>query len=94
MYLYFDQFNGELVYKWDRSGQSAGDSVMSWLGYLHVGSFGGMPIKILWVILGMTPALLFVTGSLMWWNRVLSEKWAKLQGEPAKRVNAADLLAE
>jgi uncharacterized iron-regulated membrane protein len=38
----------------------------------HFGNFGGWFIKTLWVILGLAPVLLFVTGVLMWWNRVLS----------------------
>ena len=38
---------------------------------LHVGDFGGWPVKALWVILGLTPPLLVVTGFLMWWNRVV-----------------------
>ncbi|MFN0066339.1 MAG: PepSY-associated TM helix domain-containing protein [Limisphaerales bacterium] len=38
---------------------------------LHAGTFGGLTTRILWVILGLAPALLFVTGFLMWWNRVV-----------------------
>jgi len=69
VYFYFDQFTGELLHKWDRAGQTAGDQIISWLGFLHVGNFGGMPIRIVWATLGLSPALLFVTGFLMWWNR-------------------------
>jgi uncharacterized iron-regulated membrane protein len=32
-------------------------------------------VKVLWTIFGLAPALLFVTGGLMWWNRVLSKRW-------------------
>jgi len=38
---------------------------------VHVGNFAGWPVKALWVILGLTPPLLFVTGFLIWWDRVL-----------------------
>jgi len=69
VYFYFDQVSGELLYTWDRAGQTAGDQIISWLGFLHVGNFGGMPIRIVWATLGLSPALLFVTGFLMWWNR-------------------------
>jgi hypothetical protein len=37
VYFYFDQFTGELLHKWDRAGQTAGDQIMSWIGFLHVG---------------------------------------------------------
>ncbi|HZP34224.1 MAG TPA: PepSY-associated TM helix domain-containing protein [Candidatus Acidoferrales bacterium] len=43
---------------------------------IHVGDFAGWPIKALWVILGFAPPVLFVTGSIMWWHRVLNP-WRK-----------------
>jgi uncharacterized iron-regulated membrane protein len=36
---------------------------------LHFGYFGGLPSKILWFILGLTPGVLAVTGTWMWWRR-------------------------
>jgi uncharacterized iron-regulated membrane protein len=53
---------------------SAGDAVMAWIGAIHSGNFGGMLVKVLWATLGLAPALLFVTGGLMWWNRVVRKK--------------------
>jgi len=73
VYFYFDQFTGELLHKWDRAGETPGDVVMSWLAYLHVGSFGGVLIKAVWFLFGLTPPLLFLTGAVMWWNRVLKK---------------------
>ena len=49
----------------------AGEKIIRWFSYLHFGNFGGWPSKAVWVILGLVPAFLFVTGALMWWNRVL-----------------------
>ncbi|NRF37647.1 PepSY domain-containing protein [Pedobacter foliorum] len=37
---------------------------------LHVGSFGGVPIKIGYVIIGLLPGLLSITGALLWWRKV------------------------
>lgn len=87
-YVYFDQFTGKFLWKWQRGvNHSAGDVVMSWLVPLHFGTFGGVGVKILWVIFGLVPPMLFVTGSLMWWNRVLSKKWAKWKvREPASAM--------
>lgn len=50
---------------------------LSWLSNLHFGNFGGIISKTLWVVAGLTPALLFTTGALMWWNRVLSKSLRK-----------------
>jgi uncharacterized iron-regulated membrane protein len=52
--------------------RTAGDQVVRWAYYLHFGNFAGNKTKALWVILGLLPSLLFVTGTIMWWNRVLS----------------------
>lgn len=78
--VYFDKFTGELLFNW-RSGTHAslGDGVVYWISLLHFGTFGGVGVKILWTVLGLAPVVLFVTGSLMWWNRVLSKKWARLK---------------
>jgi uncharacterized iron-regulated membrane protein len=71
VYLNFDQFSGDLLQTRDLANRTTGDAIVSWFGRLHVGSFGGLPIKILWLILGLAPALLFITGTIMWWNRVV-----------------------
>ena len=54
-----------------QSGSRRTDAIISWFGRLHVGSFGGLGIKVFWLILGLVPALLLVTGTIMWWNRVV-----------------------
>ena len=36
---------------------------------LHFGYFGGLVTKIIWFILGLTPGLLAMTGTWMWWKR-------------------------
>jgi uncharacterized iron-regulated membrane protein len=48
-----------------------GDEILRWLSRLHFGRFGGWPIKALWTVLGLIPPVLFITGAVMWWNRVL-----------------------
>jgi uncharacterized iron-regulated membrane protein len=48
-----------------------GDQALFWLSRLHFGRFAGLPVEIIWTIFGLMPAVLFVTGTLMWWKRVL-----------------------
>jgi uncharacterized iron-regulated membrane protein len=52
-------------------GSRVGDAALYWLAYAHFGRFGGWSTKILWAAFGLAPAALFVTGAVMWWNRVL-----------------------
>jgi len=44
---------------------------------LHFGTFAGDVSRVSWVLVGVAPTVLFVTGVLMWWNRSLSKKWRK-----------------
>ncbi len=48
-----------------------GDVALEWLAKLHFGRFAGVKTKALWAFMGLIPPVLFVTGALMWWNRVL-----------------------
>ena len=64
-----------------------GDRVMYWLAYLHFGRLGGRGIpgcgdlcnsttKAIWALVGLVPPALFVTGAVMWWNRVV-RRWLR-----------------
>ncbi|MBT5485149.1 MAG: hypothetical protein HOK55_10515, partial [Gammaproteobacteria bacterium] len=35
-------------------------------------------VKALWAIFGLAPAVMFVTGTILWWNRVLRRWWRKV----------------
>ena len=52
-------------------GRRVVDLVMYWLARVHFGRWGGWKTKPLWAVFGLAPAFLFVTGALMWWNRVV-----------------------
>jgi len=63
------------------------DQVIYWLAYLHFGRINGIGIpcsgpglcdqatKAAWAFFGLAPAAMFVTGAIMWWNRVLRPRW-------------------
>ena len=69
--------------------RSPGDIFIRWFYYLHFGNFAGWQVKALWVFLGLVPVFLFVTGALMWWNRVL-KPIRRARPEP---VRAKELIA-
>jgi uncharacterized iron-regulated membrane protein len=73
--VYLDQYTGDVLQEPPRPDRSAGDVVMDWLVPLHVGGFGGLPLRIAWLVLGLAPPLLFVTGFIMWWSRVVRPRW-------------------
>ena len=57
-----------------------GQKILRTFSLAHYGNFAGWPFKLLWLILGLVPTVLFFTGAVMWWNRVVS---------PAKRRASA-----
>lgn len=39
------------------------------VGPLHFGNWGGLRVKVLYTVLGLSPGLLAVTGFMLWWRR-------------------------
>jgi uncharacterized iron-regulated membrane protein len=83
------------------AGIRIGDRVIYWIAYLHFGRINGIGIpchgpglcdqmtKAVWALFGLAPALMFVTGAIMWWNRVLHPRLERLAGETGlKRTGA------
>ena len=65
------------------AGEGIGGNIIYWVAYLHFGRINGIGIpchgpglcdqmtKATWAVFGLAPAVMFVTGAIMWWNRVL-----------------------
>ena len=63
--------------------ERAVDRIQFWLAYLHFGRLGGRGIpgcgrglcnsltKAVWAAAGLVPPVMFATGAVMWWNRVV-----------------------
>jgi len=75
----FDGHTGKLLAVWHYgNNKSLGDWIL-WLVYpLHFGTLWGLPIKLLWALLGLSLPVLTVTGLLMYWNRYLHKRWRTL----------------
>lgn len=61
-YLVFDSRSSELLKVWDLRNENFLHSILDSFRPLHFGTFGGIFTKILWVILGLTPGVLSLTG--------------------------------
>ena len=73
----FDAHTGALLNRTDTRDGIRGKRLIQHFFTLHFGSFGGdgwfgWVIKSLWVLLGLAPAALALTGLLMYWNRKLN----------------------
>lgn len=72
----------------ENAGQRFVDYALYWLAYLHFGRINGIGIscsgpgicdqtvKAIWAVFGLAPAIMFVTGAIMWWNRVV-RRWQR-----------------
>jgi uncharacterized iron-regulated membrane protein len=72
----------------ENEGMRLVDDVLYWLAFLHFGRINGIglpcsgpglcdqTIKAIWAVGGLLPALMFVTGAMMWWNRVV-KRWIR-----------------
>jgi uncharacterized iron-regulated membrane protein len=72
----------------ENAGRRFVDYALYWLAYLHFGRINGIgipchgpgvcdqTIKAIWAVFGLAPAVMFVTGSIMWWNRVV-RRWRR-----------------
>lgn len=67
---YLQPFDGKINVR-------SGDEFLAWLARIHFGRAYGTSVKWLYTILGLVPAALFVTGAIMWWNRVLRPVFRK-----------------
>jgi uncharacterized iron-regulated membrane protein len=71
-----------------------GDQALFWLAQAHFGRFAGVGTKIIWTVLGLTPSVLFVTGTLLWWKRVLKPWLAGRQRDTSPALAAANARSE
>ena len=68
-----------------------GDVALEWLAKLHFGRFAGVKTKALWAFMGLIPPALFVTGALMWWNRVLRPTLVRGRSSVRLKPDATDI---
>jgi uncharacterized iron-regulated membrane protein len=73
-YLYIDRYSGDVL-RVDRLDRlPLGARLVNAMAPLHYGSFGGHWTRILWIVMGLVPGILSVSGFLMWWNRVIAKR--------------------
>ncbi|MEN9520108.1 MAG: hypothetical protein RLZZ381_2696 [Cyanobacteriota bacterium] len=62
-----DRYSGEIIKVTDlNTKKSLGDRVMESFIPLHFGTFAGLPSRIFYVFVGLSPTILLITGLIMW----------------------------
>lgn len=65
-----DQYSGRIVSIEDPADENTSTRAYDeWASQVHFGTFGGPVTMVLWVLLGLAPVVLGVTGTVMWFTR-------------------------
>ena len=83
-YVKLDQFSGKVLYVQDSRIVRLCDRVLNSFTPLHYGTFGGMPTRILYVFVGLSPTILSIAGFVMWWHRRKPKEKTLLSSEIEK----------
>lgn len=66
--IVFDKYSGEILQTSDQRDLEGAESFIEvWAHPLHYGWFGGLPVKVLYVLATLAVDGLFATGVAMWW---------------------------
>lgn len=65
----YDARTGEYLSTYNLNEQGVGMKTLDSFRRLHFGTWGGLPVKILWSFVGAIPLLLAITGTYLWWQR-------------------------
>ena len=79
--LIFDQYTGAPLSDIDTEYGSFGLRAFVALAPWHFGHIAGAVSRLLWMCLGLCPSILFTTGFLMWWRRVLAPRMRRRESE-------------
>lgn len=79
-----DARTGAILAYGDTRKESRGSRIEQYFTTVHFGSFGGdglfgVAIKSVWVMVGVAPVVLAVTGFIMYWNRKLRPAWLRMK---------------
>jgi uncharacterized iron-regulated membrane protein len=78
--LAFDQYSGNLLSNIDSRRLGFPIRAVLFMGPLHFGTFAGNWSKIAWILVGLSPGVLFITGFIMWWRRIRARSRSALRG--------------
>jgi uncharacterized iron-regulated membrane protein len=76
----FNPATGAVLMNTSSAHWTAGERLSLGVYAVHFGDFGGLPVQILWALLGLVPVVLVITAYTMWWHRSLKKKWSMLTG--------------
>lgn len=80
-YVYLDQYNGTVLQVDNFFKAPLNKQIWDRIYLLHIGTYGGLITRVLYVFIGFTPIVLFITGLVLWRQR----QWHKAHRKEAIR---------
>ncbi|MBP6595892.1 MAG: PepSY domain-containing protein [Arenimonas sp.] len=80
----FDADTGELLHTWLPTGAASGDTIRTWLTSLHMAALWGVPLRIFMTGMGLTVAMLSVTGVVIWARKRQGRSRSRVRGRAAR----------
>ncbi|HZY62867.1 MAG TPA: PepSY-associated TM helix domain-containing protein [Edaphobacter sp.] len=75
--VYINPFTAEPIERLDSRTLPLAMRAVLYVYAVHFGNFAGLASRVLWFLLGLMPAVLLVSGLIMWWNRSLRRRFAQ-----------------
>jgi uncharacterized iron-regulated membrane protein len=89
-HLFIDQYTNRILTVYDPKRDGAGDTVLNWLVPLHDGKAFGMAGRVIVMVLGLVPSVMFVTGFMRWrQKRVVHRSASSVRAKSARLPDAA-----
>jgi uncharacterized iron-regulated membrane protein len=67
-YVFIDPYTGDVIQEISPRTAPLGTQILMWNYPVHVGVFGGMVTRLLWLLASLLPTGLAITGVLIWWR--------------------------
>jgi uncharacterized iron-regulated membrane protein len=80
-----DRYSGKILHVINSKTAKLGDRLLNAFVPMHYGTFGGLPTRILYVFVGLSPTILFVTGLIMYRLRYRPQRTTQTPRELVKR---------
>jgi uncharacterized iron-regulated membrane protein len=67
-YIFINPYTGDVIQEISPRTAPLGTRLLFWNYPLHVGVFGGIGTRLLWLLASLLPTMLAITGVLIWWK--------------------------
>ena len=88
-HLFIDQYSGTVLTEYDPKADGVGDTILNWLVPLHDGKAFGMTGRVIVMLMGLMPAVMFVTGFMRWNRKRHSTNAARAAHDRRKAIRNA-----